>query len=171
LEQGGGHPEARELYTKVAASIESNYYPALAARKVDVPEPDLPAARAQDPSLYPLPSAIGALRFHFARALAFRDLRLNDLETSELRALAANAGSASAIRQFVLAAAQSAGAWYDAIVVATKMLAHGELAADQAERVRFPRAYWDLLSRAAARHSLDPYLVIALTRQESMFNP
>ncbi|HMD05027.1 MAG TPA: lytic transglycosylase domain-containing protein, partial [Candidatus Binatus sp.] len=40
-----------------------------------------------------------------------------------------------------------------------------------AERVRYPRAYWDLFQSASTRNALDPYLVLALSRQESLFNP
>ena len=53
--------------------------------------------------------------------------------------------------------------------------AHGKKRAaepsDVAERVRYPRAYWDLFSSASTRLALDPYLVLALSRQESLFNP
>ena len=40
-----------------------------------------------------------------------------------------------------------------------------------AERVRYPRAYWDLFQSASTRLALDPYLVLALARQESLFDP
>ena len=43
--------------------------------------------------------------------------------------------------------------------------------ADVAERIRYPRAYWDLFSKASESKSLDPWLVLALARQESLFNP
>jgi soluble lytic murein transglycosylase len=48
---------------------------------------------------------------------------------------------------------------------------HGQLGHDVAERVRYPRAYWDLVQPASSRLALDPYLVLALARQESLFNP
>ena len=47
----------------------------------------------------------------------------------------------------------------------------GQLSHPVAERVRYPRAYWDLFSSASSRLALDPYLVLALSRQESLFNP
>src|SRR5207247_7065847 len=75
------------------------------------------------------------------------------------------------MRRFVLAGFAKAGAWYDAIVVATRMEKHGQLGHDVAERVRYPRAYWDLVQNASNRLALDPYLVLALARQESLFNP
>jgi soluble lytic murein transglycosylase len=38
-------------------------------------------------------------------------------------------------------------------------------------KVLFPRPYWPELQRFAAANNLDPYLVAALIRQESEFNP
>ena len=35
----------------------------------------------------------------------------------------------------------------------------------------FPRPYWDSLRRNSDENGLDPYLVAALIRQESEFNP
>ena len=40
-----------------------------------------------------------------------------------------------------------------------------------AERIRYPRAYWDLIASKANSDGLDPYLVVSLMRQESWFNP
>lgn len=35
----------------------------------------------------------------------------------------------------------------------------------------YPRAHWDLITREAARHDVDPWLVSAIIRQESAFEP
>jgi soluble lytic murein transglycosylase len=51
------------------------------------------------------------------------------------------------------------------------MAARGELSPDTAERIRYPRGYWNLITTASNRNQLDPYLVAALVRQESLFNP
>lgn len=45
----------------------------------------------------------------------------------------------------------------------------GEALPDDIRRVIFPVAYWDLISREAAAHNLDPYLMLALVAQESTF--
>jgi peptidoglycan lytic transglycosylase len=172
LEKSGNRAAAREIYQRLAQSTDSNYYPELASRRVEAPRPDLPAASAPDPSLYPTPSAdSAAARFHLSRALALKSLGLSDFEPAELRALDGTAASDPRMRSFVLAAFQSAGAWYDAIVAAARMARHGRLNEAVAERVRYPRAYWDMFDEASRKHSLDPYLVLALARQESLFNP
>jgi soluble lytic murein transglycosylase len=38
-------------------------------------------------------------------------------------------------------------------------------------RALYPRAYWGLIRREARANGLDPYLVMALVRQESAFDP
>jgi soluble lytic murein transglycosylase len=172
LERSGNRAAARAIYLRLAQSTDSNYYPALAGRRVEAPHPDLPAASASDPSFYPTPSADSpAARFHLSRVLALKSLGLSDLEPAELRALERTAASDPRMRGFVLAAFQSAGAWHDAIIAAARMAQQGRLGAAVAERVRYPRAFWDMFDEAARKHSLDPYLVLALARQESLFNP
>jgi peptidoglycan lytic transglycosylase len=171
LDRIGEHDTARTLYLRVASSIESNYYPALATRRVAITAPDLPAARASDPSAFPVPAVTGRAEFHLRRALTLRALGLKELEPAELRALEPAAETDPDLRSFVLAGFQASGAWYDAIVAATRMEKRGHLSREVAERVRYPRAWWDLLQRACAKRGLDPYLVLALARQESLFNP
>jgi soluble lytic murein transglycosylase len=51
------------------------------------------------------------------------------------------------------------------------MLARGEVYATTAERIRYPRGYWELVSGEATQKGLDTWLVAALIRQESLYNP
>jgi soluble lytic murein transglycosylase len=171
LEQSGENVEARKLMRTVALSSESNYYPGLAATRVDVSPDVLPAAAAPDLFAGTPPAAEGLAQFHLNRVVIFRELDLRELEPAELRAVEANAGASAALRYFVLAEFQNSGAWYDAIVLATRMAARGEISKSTAERVRYPRGFWDLISGTAGSHGLDPYLLAALIRQESLFNP
>ena len=171
LEANGETASARAIYERVALSIDSNYYPALAELKVAAAPASFPAAQAADPVAPGVPPAAGLAQFHLIRALALRDLALRDLEASELRALAAHAADAPALRDFVLAEFAAAGAYYDSITTATRLAAHGQLDARVAERMRYPRGYWDLVSPAATTNGLDPYLVLALIHQESLFDP
>ena len=171
LEKSGQREAARAIYSRVAASIDSNYYPALAGARVSAPPPDLPAAHAAEPSAGSTPAVSDPARFHLSRALALRSLGLEELEPDELRALEDHIAANAPLRDFVLAGFESAGAWYDGIAAATRMAKRGQLDPAVAERLRYPLAYWDLLKQAATARSLDPYLVLALARQESLFNP
>ncbi len=171
LEKLNQQAAARAIFLKVSQSVDTNYYPAMAALRVSAAPPDLPAASAPDPVFNAMPVVAGAAQFHMARLQTLRAMNLNELEAGELKALADDGGSSLEMRRFVLAGFAKAGAWYDAIVVATRMEKHGQLAHDMAERVRYPRAYWELVQSASNRLALDPYLVLALARQESLFNP
>jgi soluble lytic murein transglycosylase len=172
LEKVGDTGGAHEIYARLAQSVESNYYPALAAEHVPAARAELAAAALPELSIEPTPqSASPTVRFHLSRILALRALGLSELQAGEFRALKDAAGEEHSLREFVLAGLQSADAWYDAIVAATRMSKNGHLSAGVAERVRYPRAYWALFSRAAEQQSLDPWLVLALARQESLFNP
>jgi soluble lytic murein transglycosylase len=171
-EKSGDLAGARALYEICAASIDSNYYPELASRRVAVAPPDLPAASAPDPHFDPdFAVQAGAASFHVNRVLALRGLGLKELEPAEFKQLEHHTSGIPGLRNFVLAGLQSAGAYYDAIVMASRMEKLGALSHPIAERIRYPRAYWDLIGSNAAHKNLDPYLVLSLARQESWFNP
>ncbi len=51
------------------------------------------------------------------------------------------------------------------------MAARGEISNRLAERIRYPRAFWTDFSQAAARTGVKPDLLLALARQESLFDP
>ena len=171
-EKSGDAARAHALYGRCAASIDSNYYPELARRRANAGLPDLPAAGASDPRFDPnFAAPAGAVSFHVDRVLALRELGLKDLESGELKHLEAHEGADAELRTFVLAGLQSSGAYYDAILAASRMEKLGELSHAEAERIRYPRAYWDLIATKAKGDRLDPYLVVSLMRQESWFNP
>ena len=171
LEANGEMVQAHAIYQRVALSIDSNYYPALAEQKVHLAPLEFPAALASDPVASGIPPAADAAQFHLVRAIALRDLGLRELEGPELQAVQAHSAGNSALRDFVLAEDLAAGAWYDAITTATRLAARSEINLQVAERLRYPRGYWDQVSQAAARNTLDPYLVLALIHQESLFDP
>ena len=171
LENAGDSTAARAIFAKLAASTDTNYYPELASRRVAESRPDLPAASAPDPEYGAAPAVIGVAEYHMARLQRLRAMGLKELEPDELKALEEHGGGSVEMRRFVLAGLASADAWYDAIVAATHMEKNGQLSHAVAERVRYPRAYWNLFASASTRLALDPYLVLALARQESLFNP
>ena len=171
LENAGDSTDARAIFAKLADSTDSNYYPELASRRVAGARPDLPAASARDPEYGAAPAVTGVAEYHMARLQTLRAMGLKELEPGELKALEEHAGGTVEMRRFVLAGFASADAWYDAIVAATHMEKNGQMSHAVAERVRYPRAYWDLFASASTRLALDPYLVLALARQESLFNP
>ncbi|MGH7949927.1 MAG: tetratricopeptide repeat protein, partial [Candidatus Binataceae bacterium] len=171
LERSGDRAAADSIYRALAASTDTNYYPALAALRVGEVPIDFPAAAASLPSTSSPPRVDAAAEFHLSRALVLRSLGLHELEADELMALEVPARRDPDLRNFVLAGLELSGAYYDLIVHATRLSSRGALAADIAEKLRYPRGYWRELSAAARQRSLDPYVVVALMRQESLFDP
>ncbi len=172
LERGGQSAAATAIYQRLAQSTASNYYPELAARRIDAQPAQLAAAGA--PQLDgAVPSAVpgSPAAFHLSRVATLKALGMADLEPPELRALAAEGPTDPRLRDFVLAELQRTGSWYEAIEIAVRLEKRGSLDPSMTERLRYPRAYWDLIAPAASGETLDPYLVLALVRQESLFNP
>ncbi|HZO83316.1 MAG TPA: transglycosylase SLT domain-containing protein [Candidatus Binataceae bacterium] len=171
LERAGRADEARQIYARLAQGAATNYYPALAARRLAAaPAPPTVPDQA-DPAALEVPQSFGPAQFHLGRLATLRRLGLIELEPPELRALAAQGLGDPRVRLFVLLEFQRTGAWYDAIETATRLEKYGGLDPALGERLRYPRAYWGLIAPAAERASLDPCLVLALVRQESLFNP
>lgn len=172
LERDGQSAAATAIYQRLAQSTASNYYPELAARRIDAPPAQLAAADAlQFDSAVPSAPPGSAAEFHLSRVAALKALGLGELEPPELRALAADGPANPRLRDFVLAELQRTGSWYAAIEIAVRLEKRGDLDPSMTERLRYPRAYWDLIAPAANGETLDPYLVLALVRQESLFNP
>ncbi len=172
MERSGQSIAATAIYQSLAQSTASNYYPELAARRIGAPTAQLAAADA--PSLdAAVPSvAPGTLAaFHLDRVTTLKRLGMTYLEPPELRALANVDSSDPRVRDFVLAELQRTGDWYAAIEIAVRLEKTGSLDSSTTERLRYPRAYWDMIAQAANGDALDPYLVLALVRQESLFNP
>jgi soluble lytic murein transglycosylase len=68
------------------------------------------------------------------------------------------------------------GLYAESIAAGQRLLAMAQggssgAAPDCVQRLIYPLAYADLVQRAAAREGLDPYVVLALFRQESWFSP
>jgi len=171
LERDGAPGVARPLYEQLAQSVGSNYYPSLAARRLGASAGQPAVLNAPELDGASAPDLGGPFAFHLGRVTTLSRLGLTALEPPELRALAAEGMTDRPLRNFVLAELQRTGAWHDAIELAMRLEKNGSLDSATSERVRYPLAYWDLIEPASTGAALDPFLVVALVRQESLFNP
>jgi soluble lytic murein transglycosylase len=172
MERAGQSVAATAIYQSLAQSTASNYYPELAARRIGAPTAQLAGADATRLDVAVPSVAPGSLAaFHLDRATTLKRLGMTYLEPPELRALAARDSGDPRVRDFVLAELQRTREWYAAIEIAVRLEKNGSLDSSATERLRYPRAYWDMIAQAANGDALDPYLVLALVRQESLFNP
>ncbi len=104
--------------------------------------------------------------FHLSRSQELEQLNLNNLAVAELDAI--NDQSADRALGLLLVRAYARnGAYGKSVWIANQLPqnASGEL-----ERYRYPLAYWEKIQKLAAERGLDPYLVLGLIRQESLFD-
>jgi soluble lytic murein transglycosylase-like protein/TolA-binding protein len=172
LEKNGNLKEARVEFLRLAESTASDYYPALASIRLgSATARNWPTDLASNRGYDGTPKVAPAAEIHLARWQALNALGLKELEPYELEAIEAQGGDSPGVSRFVLARLDDAHAWNEAIHQATLMQARGQIESDVAKRALYPRAYWEVFRGAAEGRNLNPWLVLALARQESLFDP
>ncbi len=175
---------ARAWYLKIVNRFSQYYYADLARERLKT----LPAdpKTADDPLLAKIPAGDAANR-------NWGDLEIppDDLRAQKALLLENGALYDQAIREFQAAALDGHSAWalaaiahvyqdgghYDQALRALKRSLPGYFGMSLEDLPRpvweglFPRAYWDDMKRYSGSNQLDPFLVAALVRQESEFNP
>jgi len=135
------------------------------------PQPQLERIQAQP--VPPLDDSFPADSPHLAKARLLANAGLNEYIAQEI---AADPDSSS---WSALAEAQiysSYGEYFRAVRVMKRALPAAATASIQSIplaywRILFPEPYWETIKAESAKNNLDPYLVAALIRQESEFNP
>ena len=159
---------ARQLYRQIANGGEESYYQALALRGLerlgspvrDTKSTKLSAAIESDPVLGP------EITFHLSRARELTVLSLHQLAVAELDEVNRRSKPNGRLRALLMREYFHSQAYGRSLMLAN------QLPISQAERdlYRYPLAYWDLIQKKAQERGLDPYLVLALIRQESLFD-
>ena len=174
--------KARVWYQKVTERFRLYYYGDLARARIRAigAGNDL----SPDPLLQKLPPAPKAPAFasappaedvHAQRARLLQNAALFDFALRELQAEDGRNHDGWALRQMVLIYEQS-DSYYRGLQLLKRSVPSyftydpSALPRDLWEGL-FPRIYWDDLTRQASVQGLDPYVVAALIRQESEFNP
>jgi soluble lytic murein transglycosylase len=168
-EKAGDYELAKETYRTVYEAGVENYYQALAAGALarlgtPVQEPDdPPAAPAPEVELW---SSNPRIAFHLERARALSRLSLHRFAVIELNTIEQLAGSDNATRRQLSREYFKNHAYRRSLALANQLPASDR----EREIYRFPLAHWDSIRRLARERDLDPYLVLALIRQESLFD-
>ena len=168
-EKAGDGELAKQTYREVFEGNAESYYQLLAAKslaKLGVP------VKAQDnhrprarPDLQPSLSTPRIL-FHLSRARALSGLSLHPLAVGEISALENIAGTDSEMRLYLAREYFKNHAYRRSLALANQIPA----AESERELYRFPLAHWHAIQRIAQERELDPYLILALIRQESLFD-
>jgi soluble lytic murein transglycosylase len=167
-EKAGDHQLATQTYREVYDASGESYYQALAANAlvklgapVEEQDYDQPA-RGRDLDFSTTPR----IAFHLTRARALSALSLHALAVGEIIAIEGLAGSDNGMRLHLTREYFKNQAYRRSLALAN------QLPASDSERdlYRFPLAHWQTIQRMAKERELDPYLVLALIRQESLFD-
>lgn len=169
VERMGRSEEAKQIYSGIVGDPEDSYYKGPAAerlKQMGAPHNEQsPQANDPNPS-WDLPlSQAGA--FHLARARALEELGLNDLAVRELDAISDLNLSNPDWKLLLMHEYARNKAYARSMAIANEF----PDSAEELRRYRYPLGYWESIQRIAGTSGLDPYLVVALIRQESLFDP
>ncbi len=193
LAANGQRERARQLLDLIEREDRTGYYGRLASLGITGTRPDPTPLTGSDQPLWaslspvaavdalalgsPPPSA-GAVAEHLERARLLSDAMLDDLAFAELRAAEASDDLDDATRIWMARFYASMGATNRALRAVQKARSGGldgpaldALAGSPIDRFLFPLPYPYHLRRLSAANRLDPLLVAALIRNESLFDP
>ena len=183
-ESAGDYAEARTYYTKLSALFPNYYYGVLARERLTQPKlvgagGSAKTARFLEPIAFPRPRPDAAgqpdaeSKLRIARARLLRSAGLADLAEAELRF-----GIRSGEQSYALAVelARTATTPHERLrSMKNAVPDYLSLSLEEAPQAfwesLFPLPYQKDLVRWARQRNLDPYIVAALIRQESEFNP
>ena len=109
--------------------------------------------------------------FHLDRALELGLAGVFDLARAELDALETDNEGDAAVGRFVFAAYQAVDGYANVLRRLRKHGLPGSVSGSEGERLLYPLAFWNFVQPQAETQGLDPLLIEALMRQESMFDP
>jgi soluble lytic murein transglycosylase len=167
-EKAGDGELAKQVYGEVYDTGEETYYQLLAARalaKLGAPVRERSLERPAR-GVGAEPPALPRVTFHLARARALSRLELRRLAVTEIGAIERIAGADNKTRLFL------SREYFDNHAYRRSLAIAAQLPASERERdlYRFPLAHWETIQKKAQEMGVDPYLIVALIRQESLFD-
>lgn len=168
-ERTGRSEEAKQIFVRILKGEEDSYYMGPAARWLErmggLVEKKKTTSRAVIPDA--IPTLSPNLSFHLSRAQELTRISLNHLAVAELDEIGNLANKDISLRLILMREYAQTRAYDRSVVLAIQIDDRsGEL-----DRYRYPLAYWKIIQKIAKERGLDPYLVLALIRQESLFDP
>jgi soluble lytic murein transglycosylase len=166
-----GDPEtAIRIYRQIVDGNEESYYQALALRAlarqgIAVEEPAISALPHDVDEVDPPMST--EVIYHLARGRELAAISLHRLAVAEINEVDRLSKNQSALRRLLMHEYFNNRDYRRSLAIAN------QLPSSQSDRnlYRFPLAYWEMIQQKAHERELDPYLVLALIRQESLFDP
>ena len=154
------------LYRRLIKKDPKSYYALLASRRLKglgAAPPYSPPPTHREQIAVPLHLSLRA-SLHLTRARALAQLDLNQLAHLELEQVRRHANHTPDLKLLLMREYARAHSHHRSLSLALQLPPSTET-----QRLRYPLAFWDAVQRHAADNSLDPYLVLSLIRQESLF--
>ncbi len=161
--------EARQLFLQLLNGKEDTYYKGPAERRLaGLGTPAESTKTTITQSLpEPAPSLQPDFSFHLTRAQELAQISLKQLAVNELDEIQ-NLAAGDLSLNIILMREYARNQAYSRIVALSSKLG---ISSEELERYRYPLAYWENIQKVAEENGIDPYLVLALIRQESLFDP
>ncbi|MFN8627299.1 MAG: transglycosylase SLT domain-containing protein [Candidatus Binatia bacterium] len=180
LERDGHVAAARDRYEQLLTTEPTDYYAMWAERRMAASAAPLLAPDGASKTTAALADTAAAAMavgpppidtFHFGRWEELKAAGVFTLARDELKAVEHERADDVAVMRYLLRAYPAV----DGFAAAQRLLGRLGGAADlpdaARQRVLYPLAFWTIVTHAAASHALDPFLVEAVMRQESRFDP
>ncbi len=163
----GSSEEAQRIFLQIVNGQDDSYYKVPAARALEKMGGLVEEKKSAGPTpLEPTPSLSPDLSFHLTRTQELARIALNNLAVAELDEIR-NQTNDTSLRLLLMREYARNGAYGKSVSIANQFPAFS----DELQRYRYPLAYWEKIHKLAEERELDPYLVLALIRQESLFDP
>src|SRR5581483_5073872 len=162
--------DAKRLYLYILNDGEESYYKAAATarlaalgavpeeKKIDVAPPEAKVS-----------AMTSAQSFHLLRGQELTEISLQTLAVAELDEVRSLSSEDTAMRLLLLKEYGRSGAYHRIVTLSNQSPL--TRSGDELVRYRYPLAYWETVQKVAKESGIDPYLVVSLMRQESLFDP
>lgn len=165
IEQQGRSDQAADLYRQLLRRYPDSYYTMWAEKRLGEP-PSTLSISAAETSLPPPPMA-PITESHYIKSLELRQIGLLEFAQRELDMVRENSPSDPSNVAFFLNEYPQVEGHHRALRFAQSIGVSG----GSRWRYLYPQAYWRTVSTEAQQKRLDPYLVLSIMRQESVFDP
>ena len=165
----GRSDEAKQIFFQILNAPEESYYKGPAARWLEKMGAAVEEKKTTSSNLFPetVPPSSPDSSFHLSRAQELAEISLNQLAVTELDEIRNSSNDDLPTKFTLIREYARNGAYGRSVALANQIPSPS----DELNRYRYPLAFWETIQKITEERSLDPYLVVALIRQESMFDP
>lgn len=159
------HETARQLHRRIINGGEESYYQVLSLQRLGLPAPEARTFSTPTPAELDAP-VTPEINFHFSKARELLSLSLRRLAVAELDEVERLSRKQPRLRAVLMREYFRSQAYGRSLNIANQLSG----SVDDRDRFRFPLAYWSTIQKKAQEREIDPYLVLSLIRQESLFD-